>query len=152
MREQLLPLRGGYLGHRIADDAGGVDDVLLTGKVLVDATNPEPSCHDELSERSRRDGMGVTTQCLFRAARVVRAFSSINAGNVTRSCDQAEPFAVPVAGDDPDAVAVAEQLVRDAGCVPVVTGDLASGRVFEWGNPGCFVNTNETGLRAALGM
>lgn len=50
------------------------------------------------------------------------------------------------------AVALVEKLVRDAGCAPVTTGDLASGRIFEWGNPGCFVSTNEAGLRRAMGM
>lgn len=125
---------------------------LLDGKVVIDATNPEPGDHDALSEEARRDGMGVVTQRYLPSSRVVRAFSSINAWNVVRSRSQPEPLAVSVAGDDPDAVGIVEELVHDAACVPVVTGDLASGRTFEWGGPGCFVNTNEAGLRALLGL
>ncbi|MHA2787561.1 NADPH-dependent F420 reductase [Corynebacterium sp. S7] len=123
----------------------------ITGKVIIDATNPNPSDYDDLSETSRRDGMGVTTQRYLPEARVVRAFSSINAWNVVSSRNDAQPLGVPVAGDDKEAVALVEKLVRDAGCAPVTTGDLESGRIFEWGNPGCLVNTNEAGLRRAMG-
>ncbi|GMA08164.1 hypothetical protein GCM10025886_13150 [Tetragenococcus halophilus subsp. flandriensis] len=124
----------------------------ITNKVVLDATNPEPSDNGKLAETSRQEGMGVTTQSYLSTARVVRAFSSINAGNVPRSRYQSSPLAIPIAGDDPKAVEIAKQIVSDAGCTPVVTGDLASGRIFEWGNPGCFVNTNEARLRRIIGV
>lgn len=124
----------------------------IAGKVVLDATNPDPFSHSELAEATRRNGMGLTSQKCLAGSRLVRAFSSINASAVTNSRGAARPLAVPVAGDDEIAVAIAERLVRDAGCVPVVTGDLASSRIFQWGNPGCFVNTDEAGLRKVLGL
>ena len=45
-------------------------------------------------------------------------------------------LAVPIAGDDPEALRVAEELVRDAGFEPVVVGKLAGARLFQRGGPG----------------
>jgi len=42
-------------------------------------------------------------------------------------------LAIPIAGDDSAALAVAAQLIRDAGFDPVIVGDLRSGRVLEPG-------------------
>jgi predicted dinucleotide-binding enzyme len=131
----------------------GIADVLtpfVAGTIVLDATNPDPGDDDELSAVAQRDGVGVTTQRFLPEARMVRAFSSINAGQVPASRNAPTPLAVPVAGDDPDAVAVVEQLVRDAACTPVVTGDLASGRIFEWGGPACLVDTDELHMRRIL--
>ena len=125
-------------------------EIAISEKIVIDATNPDPSDKGELAETSRREGMGVTTQKYLKTAKVIRAFSSINAGNVTCSRKQPLPLAVPVAGDDEKAVEIVKKIVRDAGCVPVVTGNLASGRIFEWGNPGCFVNTNESDFRKQI--
>ena len=38
---------------------------------------------------------------------------------------------IPLAGDDAQALAIASQLVRDAGFEPVVAGPLARGKEFE---------------------
>ncbi|MGJ0184350.1 NADPH-dependent F420 reductase [Corynebacterium glyciniphilum] len=119
--------------------------------MVLDATNPSPGADsDEISQTAYRDGMGITTQKYLPDARVVRAFSSVNAGEITRSRSAAQPLAIPVAGDDPAAVDTAAQLVRDAGCAPVVTGDMSTARKFEWGNPGCLVHTDEHGMRRVL--
>jgi predicted dinucleotide-binding enzyme len=122
----------------------------VTGKIIIDATNPNPYDSDELSVMANRDGMGITTQRYLPTTKLVRAFSSVNAGNIIRSRHQRAPLAIPVAGNDPAAVAIVEEIVRDAGCTPVVTGDLASGRIFEWGHPGCLVHADEAGLRSVL--
>jgi predicted dinucleotide-binding enzyme len=47
---------------------------------------------------------------------------------------------------------IAEQLVRDAGCEPVVVGDLAAARRFQRGGRGFRANTNAAELRRKLGL
>ena len=44
-------------------------------------------------------------------------------------------MAIPIAGDDKDALAVASTLVHDAGFDPVVIGPLARAKDFAQGNP-----------------
>jgi predicted dinucleotide-binding enzyme len=54
-----------------------------------------------------------------------------------REANRAAPrLAIPIAGDDAQAVEVAAMLVRDAGFDPVVVGKLADARRFQRGNPG----------------
>jgi hypothetical protein len=50
----------------------------------------------------------------------------------------APKLAIPIAGDDPEAVRVAEGLVRDAGFDPVLAGDLASAKKFQQRSPGAY--------------
>jgi hypothetical protein len=45
---------------------------------------------------------------------------------------------IPIAGDDPQAVQVAQALVRDAGFDPVLAGGLASARKFQQRSPGAY--------------
>ena len=45
-------------------------------------------------------------------------------------------LAIPIAGDDVEAVQVAAGLVRDAGFEPVLVGKLADARRFQRGAPG----------------
>ncbi|MGH8228882.1 MAG: hypothetical protein ACREU3_13450 [Steroidobacteraceae bacterium] len=61
-------------------------------------------------------------------------------------------MAIPIAGDDPRALAVAEQLVRAAGFEPVVVGDLASARKFDVGSPVYVKVLTAPELRKALGL
>lgn len=57
-----------------------------------------------------------------------------------------------LAGDDAEAVRVAAQLVRDAGCEPVLVGDLAAASSFQRGGPGFRANTTAPELRRLLGL
>ncbi len=110
-----------------------IDPDLVAGKVLITAANHYPG----------RDGdidFGGLTQAGAIARRlpdtsVVKAFNMMPAKVMGQHVaeGQGTGIAVFVAGDDDEAVAVAEQLVRDAGFSPIVTGDLASGARFEPG-------------------
>jgi 8-hydroxy-5-deazaflavin:NADPH oxidoreductase len=52
-----------------------------------------------------------------------------------REANRPDPkLAIPIAGDDPEAVQVAAGLVRDAGFEPVVVGKLADARRFQRGS------------------
>lgn len=55
------------------------------------------------------------------------------------------------AGDDPGAVEIAAQLVRDVGCEPTVVGDLSAATCFQRGGPAVRANTDATELRRLLG-
>ncbi|MBY5164108.1 NADPH-dependent F420 reductase [Salsipaludibacter albus] len=111
----------------------GLDPDLVAGKVVVAAGNYYPGRDGEID----LDG---TTQAGAIAARlpdsdVVKAFNMMAANVMRQHIDDGEGTGavVFVAGDDPAAVAIAEQLVRDSLFTPVVTGDLATGAGFEPG-------------------
>jgi len=67
----------------------------------------------------------------------VRAFNTLSYIILVREANRPDPkLAVPIAGDDPEALQVASGLVRDAGFEPVVVGKLADARRFQRGEPG----------------
>jgi predicted dinucleotide-binding enzyme len=67
---------------------------------------------------------------------VVRAFNCIPAGMVKDGATlKGERIAIPMAGDDPEAVQTAERLVRDAGFDPVLVGGLRTATWFDLGAP-----------------
>ena len=83
----------------------------------------------------------------------MRAFNAINSGDLSGEAHRAgEPIAIPLAGDDPQALAVAERLVRDAGFAPVVVGPLSRAREFDVGTPVYTRLMTAPQLRAALGL
>ena len=123
----------------------------LHGKIVLDATNPWPS--ERFARDAERDGVGPTSARLLAGTRVVRTFSAVDATAVEASVKgHGERLAVPLAGDDREAVDTAVQLVRDAGCEPLVVGDLAAARSFERHGPGFRANTNLARLRRLLGL
>jgi predicted dinucleotide-binding enzyme len=63
-----------------------------------------------------------------------------------------QPIAIPLAGDDPEALAVAQRLVRDAGFEPVVVGPLSRAREFDVGTPVYTRLMTAPQLRQALGL
>jgi hypothetical protein len=66
--------------------------------------------------------------------RLVRALNAASAVQVRQAQGRTgDRFGMPIAGDDPEAVAVAVRLVRDAGFDPVVVGGLARAREFDRG-------------------
>jgi len=83
----------------------------------------------------------------------VRAFSAVDATAIEASAaGRGERLGVPLASDDLEAMQVAEQLVRDAGCDPVTVGDLASARRFQRGGAGFRAHLGAAELRRALGL
>ncbi|HJY18535.1 MAG TPA: NADP oxidoreductase, partial [Xanthobacteraceae bacterium] len=61
-------------------------------------------------------------------------------------------LAIPIAGDDAEAVRVAEGLIRDAGFDPVVVGKLADARRFQRGGPGYGQQVTAAELRQTLSL
>jgi hypothetical protein len=109
----------------------------LSGKVVLDAGNAVARRDGEdLTKEAKEEGIGVTSAKYLPGARIVRAFNSMGykyfESQANRSGDR---MAIPMAGDDKDALNVASQLVRDAGFDPVVIGPLERARDFSQGAP-----------------
>jgi predicted dinucleotide-binding enzyme len=108
----------------------------FAGKVVLDAGNAVAARDGaDLLKETRDKGIGNTTAAYFPGAHVVRAFNSMSVAYFIReSHRQGEPMAIPIAGDDAHAVAVASELVRDAGFEAVAV-PLARAQEFAQGGP-----------------
>jgi hypothetical protein len=108
----------------------------LAGKVVLDAGNAVAARDGEISAEAKEEGIGLTSAKYLPGAKIVRAFNSMGykyfASEANRAGDR---MAIPIAGDDKDALDVASTLVHDAGFDPVVIGPLARARDFAQGNP-----------------
>jgi 8-hydroxy-5-deazaflavin:NADPH oxidoreductase len=125
----------------------------LAGKIVLDTCNPYPSRDGEMAVEARRKGTGVADPEFLPGVRLVRAFNAINSGDLKSEAHRkGEPIAIPLAGDDPQALKVAEQLVRDAGFEPVVVGPLSTAREFDVGTEVYTRLLTAPQLRQALGL
>jgi predicted dinucleotide-binding enzyme len=69
-------------------------------------------------------------------APIVRAFNAIGSRRLAEIAHRpGDPVGMPIAGDDPKAIAVAERLIREIGFEPVVVGGLAMGKHLVPGTP-----------------
>jgi 8-hydroxy-5-deazaflavin:NADPH oxidoreductase len=107
----------------------------LKGKVVIDPNNPVPSRDGEMAAAAKEKGAAVSTAAMFPGARTVRAFNSWGYQTMAREANRPAPrMAIPVAADDPQALKVGVQLVRDAGFDPVPAGSLADSKAFDLGS------------------
>ncbi|HEV8017187.1 MAG TPA: NAD(P)-binding domain-containing protein [Steroidobacteraceae bacterium] len=125
----------------------------LAGKIVLDTGNPYPQRDGEMAVAARRVGTGVASAQFLPGVRLVRAFNAINAGDLKSEAHRkGELVAIPLAGDDAQALEVAQRLVRDAGFAPVVVGSLASAREFDVGTVVYTRLLTAPQLREALGL
>jgi predicted dinucleotide-binding enzyme len=125
----------------------------LAGKIVLDTCNPYPSRDGEMAVEARRLSTGVADPQFLPGVRLVRAFNAINSGDLASEAHRAgEPIAIPLAGDDAQALAVAQRLVRDAGFAPVVVGPLSRAREFDVGTSVYTRLLTAPQLRQALGL
>ena len=108
----------------------------LRGKIVLDTSNPVERRDGAMALEAQQKGAGVATAELLPGTRVVRAYNCIPAASLANEANrEPERIAIPIGGDDAEAIAVAERLVRDSGFDPVVIGDLAATRSFDLGQP-----------------
>lgn len=126
----------------------------LKDKIVIDANNAVASRDGTaLADEVERNGIGVTSQKYLPGARLVRAFNTLSYMIFAREANRPAPrLAIPIAGDDADAVQTAEGLVRDAGFDPVVVGKLADARRFQRGGPGYGQSVSAAELRQKLSL
>lgn len=131
---------------------------LLKGKVVLDAGNATQKRDGELYDEVQKNGLGITSAKYFPEAKLVRAFSSANykifakEGANGGKDRRGGRMAIPIAGDDPQALKVAEGLVRDAGFDPVVIGGLKDADKVAIGAPGFGHDVTAPELREKLGL
>jgi predicted dinucleotide-binding enzyme len=125
----------------------------LNGKILLDACNAVEARDGDIAQEADRDGVGVTSQKYLPGARLVRAFNTMSYTIFAREANRPGPrLAVPIAGDDPEAVKVAQALVRDAGFEPVLVGKLVDAARFQRGAPGYGQQVTADELRKKLSL
>ena len=129
-------VRAGQVGDPLSGDVvvlavwyAVVQDLLsrygdqLTGKVVVDITNP---LDVEAFEPLSLDAGSAAQEIAATApgARVVKAFNTTFAGTLAEGTVAGQPLDVFLASDDEDAKAIVGQLVTDGGLRPVDAGPL----------------------------
>ena len=83
----------------------------------------------------------------------MRSFNTLSYMVFAREANRPDPkLAVPIAGDDPEAVRVAASLVSDAGFDPVLVGKLTDARRFQRGKPGYGQQVSAAELRQKLSL
>lgn len=95
------------------------DDAALKGKVVLDASNAiDKRDGTALGEKVRAKGIGEYDAKLLPGVHLVRGFNAIHYTDMVD--DAHKGIAIPLASDDPKAIAVGSDLVRQAGFEPVV--------------------------------
>jgi predicted dinucleotide-binding enzyme len=126
-------LRRGSRARRLLPGRPGRPDQYgdaLSGKVLVDITNPVKENLDGLvtpPDSSAAQELGARAH----GARVVKAFNTTFAGTLREGRVADESLDVFVASDDEDAKATVSKLIEDGGLRPVNAGPLARARELE---------------------
>ena len=110
----------------------------LKGKIVLDAGNAvQARDGTAIVDEVESTGIGVTSQKYLPGTRLVRAFNTLGYKILASEANRPDPkLAIPIAGDDPQAVQIATELVRDAGFDPVVVGKLKDASRFQRGGPG----------------
>jgi 8-hydroxy-5-deazaflavin:NADPH oxidoreductase len=125
----------------------------MSAKVVLDACNAVPDRDGAIAQEVERDGIGITSQKYLAGTRLVRAFNTMSYTVLAQEANRPDPkLAIPIAGDDADAVRIAAQLVRDAGFDPVVVGKLADARRFQRGQPGYGQRVSAAELKQKLAL
>ncbi len=101
---------------------------VLNGKIVIDTCNPFVDRDGEIATWARETGAGLASRELLPGARLVRAFNAISAARMGTAYQEPGRVGMPIASDDPEAVAVASRLIRDVGYEPVLIGGLEMGK------------------------
>jgi 8-hydroxy-5-deazaflavin:NADPH oxidoreductase len=108
----------------------------LDGKVVLDTSNPSERRDGPMALDAQAKGSGIASAEFLPGTRLVRAFNCIPAASLANEPNRTpERIAIPLAGDDAEALAVAQRLVDDAGFDSIVIGGLADARSFDLGQP-----------------
>jgi predicted dinucleotide-binding enzyme len=144
----LIAVPYGALPQVGADHAAG-----MRGKIVIDCANPRADRDGPMADDAIARGTGVASAEYFPGTRLVRAFNAVSFTMVENEHHRAgERIGIPVAGDDAEAVAITERLVRDAGFDPVLVGPLDSARRFDRGTEVYVRGMTAAQLRQALGL
>jgi len=114
------------------EEIGKAHGRALAAKPLVlDICNPIARRDGEAIVKwaNEQGGAGLASAKLLPGSHIVRAFNAISYRRVEQIAHrQGGLVGVPIAGDDPKAIALAEGLIRGMGFEPVLVGGLAMGK------------------------
>jgi predicted dinucleotide-binding enzyme len=111
---------------------------LATKPLVLDICNPiaRRDGGEIVKWVDEQGGAGLASAKLLPGARIVRAFNAISYRRVGDIAHRPGGLVgVPIAGDDPKAISLAEGLIREMGFEPVLIGGLAKGRYLLPGTP-----------------
>jgi predicted dinucleotide-binding enzyme len=124
----------------------------LAGKIILDTSNPFEGRDGPMAIEAQQKGAGIASAEFLNTTRLVRAFNCIPAASLANEANrEPERIAIPLGGDDEEALAMAERLVRDAGFDPVVIGSLEESQRFDLGQPLAMGSATAAELRRAAG-
>ena len=102
-------------------DVAKADGAAMKGKVVFDASNAIAARDGALVAEVDAKGIGAYSAALLPGTHLVRGFNAIGYKAMTAESDRkGTPVAIPLASDDPQAIQVGSELVKQAGFVPVV--------------------------------
>lgn len=124
----------------------------LKGKLVLDASNAVPGRDPQnLVDEIKANGPGPTSQKYLPGAHVVRAFNAISFKIMAEQAGRPDPkLPVAYAGDNPGAMALAAQLIRDLGFEPVAAGGLKDAWKFYLQGPAAGGLKDAAEMRAKL--
>jgi predicted dinucleotide-binding enzyme len=123
----------------------------LAGKIVLDTSNPVERRDGAMAIAALEKGSGIASAEFLPGARIVRAFNCIPAESLANQPNrQPARIAIPLAGDDAEALEVAQRLVGDAGFDGVVVGPLELARHFDLGQPLARGDLSAVELRALI--
>jgi predicted dinucleotide-binding enzyme len=123
------------------------------GKLVLDAGNAIPRRDGSVASEALRNGSGVWVAGHLPGAHVVKAFNTVYFKTMASEAHRkGEKVGVPLSGDDEGAIALAEQLVRDAGLEPVRVGRLAESGRIDFGSPVWNTGMTVREIKRALGL
>ena len=125
--------------EQIGQDYG---NALAAKPLVVDVSNPSAGRDGEAFAKwvDEQGGAGLATAKLLPGAHIVRAFNAlghngIHGAEVLIKPTLAQTVGMPIAGDDPQAIALAIKLIKETRFEPVLIGGLAKGKYLVPGSP-----------------
>ncbi len=103
----------------------------LTGKILVEISNPLNATYDGLVTPSDSSAAEEIAKMVPAGTRVVKAFNTTFAGTLVAGQVAGQPLDVFIAGDDGEAKGVISQLVEAGGLRAIDVGPLSRARQLE---------------------
>jgi hypothetical protein len=119
---------------------------LATKLLVIDVSNPIARRDGEELVKSvnEQGGAGLATAKMLPGSHIVRAFNAIGSSQLDQLANRpGDPVGVPIAGDEKNAVALAERLIKQIGFEPVLVGGLAMGKYLVPGTALAGVHTPE---------
>ncbi|HTV46114.1 MAG TPA: NAD(P)-binding domain-containing protein [Stellaceae bacterium] len=106
--------------------------------LVIDVSNPIARRDGDaiVDWANQQGGAGLATAKLLPGAHLVRGFNAIGSTRLSEDAHHAGgELGIPIAGDDPKAIAIASTLIREIGYEPVLIGGLAKGKYLVPGTP-----------------